>query len=1319
MQPLKSSSHSDWLSHCIHIAKILKEAADLIPVSYVKGAIGTVVILLETVEKVKQNRKDLRELCENTTRIVVYLGEQLASQQDTTGMKLKDMCEELERDLQGVIVAIGKLRGSRGLSGQVKEFFKARSITDKIAGYQRRIQAKCETLKLTSIVDIDFKVAEIQTAILDMQADVHDMRFQVDEIHAAVISSNFSSVQTSQSIRNCPPPSRNFLGRQIILDKMHQYFNQNLGKQHVHVLYGLGGAGKTQIALKFIEESSHFTDQVFVDASTTETIDISLKTIATTRKIGDSSQDALKWFAAKQEPWLLFFDNADDPKIDLNQFLPKCKHGNIVITSRNPGLRGYGQYSQVSDMDEMEAVELLLKSASQDTSSANKQIAAEIVKALSYFPLAIVQAGAFILESGALDTYLELYMKNRAQLLSERPAQTHDDYSWTVYTTWQMSFDKLTQPAAMFLQLCSFLHREGISEDIFSWAVTYSFPRCRPSKKELEKPMEFLSYLLTPTGKWNPLSFVKLTNEIKAFSLISFDPESKVFSIHPLVHAWGRTIIANPELYHSIMGAILGMAISEIPDQDKQLASLRLLPHVESVLQVNREFSPDFRSEYGLVYDWAGKYTEAKNLLIVVLDKSQQRLGESHRNTLQIMGDLAVTYRHLGEFKKEEELEVVVLEKRKLLLGDDHPHTLAAMSNLAGTYSKLRAFTQAEELEIVVLEKQKLQGHDHPDTLRAMGNLAATYHQLKEFKKAEELEVIVLEKQKQHLGDDHPDTLRAMGNLAATYRQLKECIKAEELEVVVLKKLKQLLGHDHPNTLRAMGNLAATYHQLTEFKKAEKLLVIVVEKQKQHFGDDHPDTLSAMGHLAATYRQLKEFKKAEELELSYWRNKNSIWVMIIHTPWLPWAEELQVVVLEKQKQLQGYDHPDTLNAMGILAATYHQLKEFKKAEELEAIVLEKQKQHLGDDHPDTLLAMGNLAATYYKLKEFKKAEELEVVVLEKRKQVLGDDHPHTLSTMGNLAATYRQLKEFKKAEELQVVVLEKQKKLLGYDHPDTLNAMGILAATYHQLKDFKKAEELEVIVLEKQKQHLGDDHPDTLRTMGNLAATYHQLTEFNKAEELEVIVLEKQKQHLGDDHPDTLLAMGNLAATYYKLKEFKKAEELEVVVLEKQKQHLGDDHPDTLFVMGNLALSHRQLKEFTKAEGLEVVVLEKRKQVQGYDHPHTMHAMGNLALTYKLLKEFAKAEELEAVVLEKRKHLLSDDHPDTLLAMENLAATYGQLKEFTKAEELELIVLAKRKQVLGDDHPDTLLAMGNLASTYHSLGKQTKADELEKFVKKQ
>ncbi|KAJ7794623.1 P-loop containing nucleoside triphosphate hydrolase protein [Mycena leptocephala] len=675
---------------------------------------------------------------------------------------------------------------------------------------------------------------------------------------------------------NCPPPSRNFLGRQIILDKMHQYFNRDLGKQQIYVLYGLGGAGKTQISLKFIEESSLFTDRFFVDASTTETIDMGLKTIATTRKIGESSRDALKWFTAKQDHWLLFFDNADDPQINLNKFFPKCNHGNIVITSRNPGLRGYGQHSQVSDMQETEAIELLLKYA------------------LSYFPLAIVQAGAFILESGTLDTYLELFMKNRARLLREKPAQTHDDYSWTVYTTWKMSFDKLTQPAAMFLQLCSFLHREGISEEIFSRAATYRFPSWGPSQEELQKPLEFLSYLLTTTGEWNPLSFLKLTNEIKAYSLISFDPERKVFSIHPLVHAWGRSIITDPELYHSIMGAVLGMAISEIADLDIQLASLRLLPHVESVLQVNREFSPDFRSEYGRAYHQAGRYKESENLQIVVLNKHQQLLGDDHPNTLCTMNDLALTYWKLKELTKAEALQGV---KQKQLLGDDHPDTLGAMANLAATYWQLKEFTKAEELQLIVLEKRKqLLGDDHPDTLRTMANLAVTYRTLKEFTKAEELEVVAFEKQKQLLGDNHPDTLLTMGNLAATYRELKEFTKAEELEVVVLEKRKQLLG---------------TYRWLEDLTKAEELELVVLEKRKQLLGDDHPDTLHAMANLAVTYRQLKEFTK---------------------------AEELQVVVLEQRKQLLGDNHPDTLRAMGNLASTYRSLSKQTKAEELKKLV---------------------------------------------------------------------------------------------------------------------------------------------------------------------------------------------------------------------------------------------------------------------------------------------------------------------------------------------------------------------------------------------
>src|ERR1700722_2273572 len=54
--------------------------------------------------------------------------------------------------------------------------------------------------------------------------------------------------------KRCPPPSPVFTGRQDILSKMRKYFSTNSGKRHVFVLHGLGGAGKSQIAFKFVEE---------------------------------------------------------------------------------------------------------------------------------------------------------------------------------------------------------------------------------------------------------------------------------------------------------------------------------------------------------------------------------------------------------------------------------------------------------------------------------------------------------------------------------------------------------------------------------------------------------------------------------------------------------------------------------------------------------------------------------------------------------------------------------------------------------------------------------------------------------------------------------------------------------------------------------------------------------------------------------------------------------------------------------------------------------------------------------------------------------
>jgi hypothetical protein len=118
-----------------------------------------------------------------------------------------------------------------------------------------------------------------------------------------------------------------------------------------------------------------------VDTSTIETIETGLKAVAASQSAGSTTQDALQWLRASRDEWLILFDNADDPEINLNKWLPQCNHGNIVITSRNPGLVAYaGSHSLVSDMEELDAVELLLKSAGQQQTPETRKISADIVK---------------------------------------------------------------------------------------------------------------------------------------------------------------------------------------------------------------------------------------------------------------------------------------------------------------------------------------------------------------------------------------------------------------------------------------------------------------------------------------------------------------------------------------------------------------------------------------------------------------------------------------------------------------------------------------------------------------------------------------------------------------------------------------------------------------------------------------------------------------------------------------------------------------------------------------------------------------------------
>ncbi|KAJ7231315.1 hypothetical protein C8J57DRAFT_1453383, partial [Mycena rebaudengoi] len=519
---------------------------------------------------------------------------------------------------------------------------------------------------------------------------------------------------------------------------------------------------------------------------------------------------------------MVIFDNADDPKLDLSHFFPQSTHGNILITSRNPQLQVYAPdaHHRISDLEQEAAVQLLLASALQPTTSDTEKLAIEIVKVLHCSPLAVAQAGAFIAKTGALQKYLVLYGHNSARLLSYAPSQSHDKYAWSVYTTWNISFQNLSQQAAKFLQLCSFLHYEGISETIFLKAATFVPYPLGPTDEQVNQPLQFLGQFLTPAGLWEPLCFHDITMELQAYSLIDKDPTTQLFSIHPLVHNWSRTTVLDINLTRECAAALLAMSVS----QEDELFNTRLLPHINTVLQADPQLAIKFLYPYCRVYQESGNFQRAQELCEQLVENVRFTLGAEHPDTLTAMAYLATIYQHLGRLADAEELQVVVLERRRQILGSEHPDTLTVMVNLANTYQSLGKLADAEEMKVVVLEKQRQTlGPDHRDTLATMGHLAITYQHLGKWADAEELEVVVLEKQKHILGYEHPDTLTTMADLAITYEHLGKLVDAEELQVALLETRRQLLGPEHPDTLTAMENLANTYRGLGKLTDAEEL----------------------------------------------------------------------------------------------------------------------------------------------------------------------------------------------------------------------------------------------------------------------------------------------------------------------------------------------------------------------------------------------------------------------------------------------------------------------------------------------------------------
>ncbi len=748
----------------------------------------------------------------------------------------------------------------------------------------------------------------------------------------------------------------------------------------------------------------------FFDATSDATLAADFKKLGKAVGISESVDEVQDFLGRMHGDWLLIFDNADDPKVDLSKYIPQCDHGNVIITSRLTEVHQMaspGFHLDFPDLGQTEAVDLLLKHAYEGLDNNNQQLASAIVDALGCQALAVATAGAYIGSTATctLSNYLSLFKRKCKHLLNYK-MKSLNGYQKTVFSAFQLSFDQLSLSTKLFIQICAFFHHTAIPIELFYRAAAFTGDDLEPEEKKtpaIEELKHFLS-LFTHDGLWDDS-----IDELSCLSLIIYNISAKTLSFHPILYICiQETIIDKDKMCHVALLLLARATPNGFTYADYHFRRL-LIAHADCLYH-NYYFTFLAYNCLGRILNDAGLWIKVENIRQKALAYCEHYFGKHHINTLTSRSNLAQIYSKFGQLEKAEILERETLKLRKEVLGEHHPDTLTSMRNLAATYGNLGQLEKAEVLDKEALKIFKeVLGEHHPDTLTSMGNLAATYGNLGQLEKAEVLQKEALKISKEILGERHPDTLTSMGNLAVTYWNLGQLEKAEVLQKEALKISKEVLGECHPNTLTSMCNLAATYGNLGQLEKAEVLDKKALKISKEVLGERHPDTLTSMGNLAVIYWNLGQLEK---------------------------AEVLQKEALKISKEVLGERHPDTLTSMRNLAITYWNLGQLEKAEVLQKEALKISKEVLGECHPNTLTSMRNLAATYGNLGQLEKAEVLQKEALKISKKVLGERHPDTLTSMRNLAATYQDLGQLEKAEVLEKETLKLSKEVLGECHLD-------------------------------------------------------------------------------------------------------------------------------------------------------------------------------------------------------------------------------------------------------------------------------------------
>ena len=520
-------------------------------------------------------------------------------------------------------------------------------------------------------------------------------------------------------------PDPYFAGRHDELEALYRAFRTKGTTSAVQVISGLGGLGKTRLAIEYAWRYAADYDLVWwIRAEDPATMRGDFAELAGELGLPSEKDDqaiaALRQELRRRRDWLLIFDNAEDPG-ELFPLLPDRHQGHVLITSRRR------EWPHTEDRRlEVLSVEAAVGYLQQRGRVTDAGTARDLAEALGRLPLALAQAASVIADGMAAADYLALLRQQSPELFTEgHPA----DHEMTIGSTWRVSVDRVAQrsPAAVALfRLAAFLGADAIP-----------LGRLVPAP---DMPAELAEALGSPFQR------NKATAALGEYSLA--ETADGLLSIHRMVQAvtrselgadeprWASLALAtiaaafpgdvrNPETWENCESLLAhALACTEHAgrlDVDAS-ATVSLLDRVARYLlargridsatavvaqacslaeQLGREdlIYLSCRSTDGLLQLARGDYSAARAACDEVYQARTKILGATDPETLRAGRDLVEAIYRQGNWTQAAELQDQLVKAFTATLGPEDLETITAVAYQATILDSTGHFAQARAME--------------------------------------------------------------------------------------------------------------------------------------------------------------------------------------------------------------------------------------------------------------------------------------------------------------------------------------------------------------------------------------------------------------------------------------------------------------------------------------------------------------------------------------------------------------------------------------------------------------------------------------------